>query len=241
MKKSILMAFLVSLFLMPGLVNGQKSSSQSLKNANNVNVQVRNLDSFNAIDVSGGLNVFITPGATQSIEVKTNGTNQDKIITLVKNSKLYVYVDKGIGYVKNTEIYITVVDLQSLEASGACDIKGLKSIYAKNFNLDVSGGSDIEFLLVAENAKFDISGAVDVNIEGSCHTADIKISGASDFNARKFKIEACNLSVSGASDVSLYVTGELAAEISGASDVDYSGNPTITSKQVSGSASLDAQ
>jgi len=149
---------------------------------------------------------------------------------------------------------ITVNDFK-LELSGASAIKG--DIKASSFHFELSGASSATLNTVspsyttevtgASNLKgtcsgdkmdFDISGASTVEMQGSTGTLNITASGASDFRGYDLQANTCKAEASGASSIKLSVTKDLDARASGASDIHYIGNATLSYIDVSGSSTV---
>jgi hypothetical protein len=84
----------------------------------------------------------------------------------------------------------------------------------------------------------NFSGASDLAISGSVGDAKIKVSGASDFKG--FSLNADNVEAisSGASSIQITALKSIKAVASGASDIEYKGNPGSISKSSSGASSI---
>jgi hypothetical protein len=66
----------------------------------------------------------------------------------------------------------------------------------------------------------------------------IEASGASDFKGYDLKTDYCDVNISGASGVQIWVNKELSAKASGASDVRYRGEGLIRDIKTSGASSV---
>lgn len=156
-----------------------------------------------------------------------------------------IYAQKGIK-----------TDKLSLIMSGGCDLE--LEMTARELSCVLSGGSDVELSgsvgtmsliasggsdlngknLNATDCKINVSGGSDVDISGEAHSLVITASGGSDLSATHFQVKKCKINVSGGSDASIKVSDELSMTASGASDIDYYGNPKITHKKVSKSCDV---
>ena len=61
-------------------------------------------ESFDAIEVHQGLDVFITQNDTESISVQADENLQDIIMTEVKDGVLHIYSEDNIGYAESKKI-----------------------------------------------------------------------------------------------------------------------------------------
>jgi hypothetical protein len=66
----------------------------------------------------------------------------------------------------------------------------------------------------------------------------VEMSGASQLEAEKLKSVNVSVDASGASRAHVFVSGELKADLSGASGVTYAGNPQNMEKRTSGASSV---
>jgi len=89
-----------------------------------------------------------------------------------------------------------------------------------------------------EDVRFEVSGASRLTLEGDGGDLRLDASGASQVDLSDFRVDNADLEVSGASQVTVYVTGRLDAEASGASHVGYLGNPRMGRVDSSGASSV---
>lgn len=207
------------------------------------NAEVRNVSSFNAIQLSNAFSVIITQGAEEGLAVSAN--NKDEIAnikTKVEGGILKIWYDSDKKWSRNNtklKAYISVKTLESIKASGACDVKIEGTLNAQNLNIDLGGASDISGNLnVSGQLKVDLSGASDLTITGLADNMDVDVNGASELKAYNFTVSNCSIEASGASSVQITVDKELSAQLSGASSVRYKGTAVIKDIKTSGASSI---
>jgi Putative auto-transporter adhesin, head GIN domain len=219
------------------------SSAIAQKTINDPHVEKRNVSGYHAIEISGGIDLYLSQGE-ESVAVSASETKyRDRIITEVKNGVLKIWYDYKSGISigwgsRKMKAYVSFKDLDKLEGSGGSDIIVDGSIKTTTLNLDVSGGSDFEGKVEANDLKVGASGGSDVKISGIVKKLDIDASGGSDFKGYELAADICNLQASGGSDVYVTINKELSADASGGSDVFYKGNGTIREVKSSGSANI---
>jgi hypothetical protein len=208
------------------------------------NAEIRNVSGFKGVSVSSAIDLFISQGNTEAVAVSAKETKvRDRIKTEVKDGILYISVegkgwkDWGTGDQK-MKAYVTVKDINKLEASGASDIKVSGSLKTDNLKLTLSGASDFEGTVNVKSIQINGSGASDVKISGSADQANIDMSGASDFKGYDFKVEYCKAEVSGAGENQVTVNKELDAEATGASSIRYKGDAVVKRSDTSGASSV---
>jgi hypothetical protein len=103
--------------------------------------------------------------------------------------------------------------------------------------VDVSGVSKVTANNIkTESFNLDISGAAKVELNGEANDLIIDASGASKINAENLKVANANVDVSGASHITVNATEEIKADASGASKINYVGEPKNVIKHTSGAS-----
>ncbi len=234
MKKILLLALLFATAL--------TSQAQVVHDAD---AEVRKVSgSFSGVDVSSAIDLYISQGNEQGVAISANDPKiKERIKTEVKNGVLHIWFDskgwdKWNMNNKKMKAYVTVTEINKLEASGACDVRVNGTLKAKSLKLSFSGASDFEGSVQVTDLQADASGASDIKITGSAVNARIDVSGASDFKGKSFKVDYCKASASGAADIDITVNKELEADASGGSDISYSGDGVIKKMDRSGGASI---
>ena len=225
-----------SLLFTMATANAQK---QVIKDAN---AQQRNLKGFNGIKVSHAFDVYISQGNEEGVVVSAKTDEfRDMITTTVENGVLKIgYSERGWKGNANRQlkVYVSVKDLNQLNASGACDLVITGTLKVKELKLDLSGASDLKGNIEGEFLNAELSGASDVTISGKVDGLKVEANGASDFKGYDLLTEKCEVKASGASDIKITVNKELNAEASGASGVSYKGAGVIRDIKTSGASNV---
>lgn len=226
---------LFSLLIVSGLI----FSASAQKTINDANAQKRNVSGFHAIEVSGGIDLFLSQGDEAVAISASKDEYRDKIITEVKNGVLKIWFDwksnlKIDWSNRKLKAYVSFKNLDGLEASGGSDVIVDGTINSTKLNLVISGGSDLKGKVESDDLKINASGGSDVNISGKAAKLTIQASGGSDFSGYDFAADICNVEASGGSDVHVTVNKELTANASGGSDVFYKGSGLIRDLKTGG-------
>jgi hypothetical protein len=216
-------------------------SASAQKTVNDANAEKRSVSGFHAIEVSGGIDLYLSQGE-EAVAVSASKTEfRDKIITEVKNGVLKIWFDWKNGIKFNWDnhklkAYVSVKSLDALRASGGSDIDVDGTIKATKLDMGISGGSDFKGSVETDELKIEASGGSDVSISGKATKLTIDVSGGSDFSGYDLASDICNVEASGGSDVRVMVNKELSADASGGSDVYYKGTGLIRDLKTSGSS-----
>jgi len=218
----------------------------SQKTINDPNAQKRTVSGFHAIEVSGGIDLYLSQG-DEAIAVSASDLKyRDKMITEVKDGVLKIYYEKedrhfNVDFTwrsRKLKAYVSAKTLDALNASGGSDIQIEEIFKSDKFNLEVSGGSDFHGKIDVNTLSAGASGGSDIIISGSAKSIKIDVSGGSDFKGSDFVVENCDVEASGGGDVSITVNKELSANASGGSDIRYKGTGLIRDIKSSGGGSV---
>jgi hypothetical protein len=227
---------LLSLFALSLLLTGCVSVLDFVKNgktiraSNTVMSETREASGFTAIDMRTAGRVVISQGESESLSIR----GSDNVVPLVKTS-----VQDGVLVIEMDEIIIVtdmkesnaltftigVKDLSALTVSGVGDVK-MDGLAASRFKLDMSGAGRIDISgLSVDSLSLTLSGAGDVTLSGEAASADILFSGAGVIDAADLKVQTADINLKGLGNATIWVTETLTGSISGAGNVEYSGNP----------------
>jgi hypothetical protein len=223
------------------LVTGFITNASAQKMINDANAQKRNVAGFHAIEVSGGIDLYLSQGE-EAVAVSAAKTEyRDKIITEVKDGVLKIWFDwkhssKFDWGNHKMKAYVSFKNIDRLEGSGGSDISIDGSIKVSKLAMEISGGSDFDGKVETGELEIHASGGSDVRISGKAERLTIDASGGSDFKGYDLASDICNVEASGGSDVQVTVNKELSANASGGSDVYYKGTGLIRDLKTSSSS-----
>ena len=219
------------------------SLSVAQKTINDPNAEKRNVNSFHAIDVSGGIDLYLSQG-DESVAVSASETKfRDRIKTEVKNGVLKIWYESNSNINiewgnRKLKAYVSFKNLDNLDASGGSDVSVEGTMKVNSLAMDLSGGSDFDGKVDMNDLKIDASGGSDVKISGTVKKLNVDASGGSDFKGYDLTADVCDVEASGGSDIYITVNKELNAEASGGSDIYYKGNGSVREMKSSGSSSI---
>ena len=217
-----------SLIILTGLI----VSVSAQKTVTDANAEKRNVSGFHAIEVSGGIDLYLSQGDEAVAVSAAKEENVARIVTEVRDgvlkiwfeSKTNVRIDWGNRKLK---AYVSFKNIDRLSGSGGSDITVDGTIKVAKLDLRISGGSDFNGKVEIDEMMVHASGGSDVAAEGKTSRLSIDASGGSDVKGYDLVTEICSVDASGGSDVHITVNKELSAKASGGSDVFYKGNGLI--------------
>jgi hypothetical protein len=219
---------------------------------------------FSNVQVGGGFEVEILP-SNQFSTVVTVPENWLKDLEVENtNGTLKVNFDWNDAFCSmlnvnhRPKLQISMPILNGLDISGAstASAKGFQS--TEDFKLAVSGASKVDFdmeaydtsmtvsgaskvtgQLKAHDVKINLSGASSTDVSGNAETINLQSSGASKASMDNFQVADARVELSGASHANTALNGKLDVFLSGASSLDYFGDPVIGQISVTGASSMN--
>jgi hypothetical protein len=224
----------------------------------NIVNKVYEFKDFKTIEISNAMQYDISQSEVFGISVSAHENILPYLDIHLSGSTLIVSMKSG--SFSNTDAKATIIlpELNRLTVSGASrgnarninsesDLQLVVSgasqldIDSKSDGADVniSGASRITGHLVAQDSHFKISGASRCELVGTTGTTYVEVSGASRFNSPDLVLGNANANVSGASHATINTVGVLNVDVTGASTLDYFGNPSLNKVNVNGASRLN--
>jgi Putative auto-transporter adhesin, head GIN domain len=223
------------------LVTGLITTVSAQKTINDPNAEKRNVSGFHAIEVGGGIDLYLSQGEEAVAVSASKNEYRARIKTEVKGGVLKIWYEWNSNLRfdwsnHKLKAYVSFKDIDRLEGSGGSDISVDGSIKVAKLAMEVSGGSDFDGKVETGELNIQASGGSDVRISGKTDRLIIDASGGSDFKGYDLASDICNVEASGGSDIQVTVNKELSANASGGSDVYYKGTGLIRDLKTSGSS-----
>lgn len=198
------------------------------------------VSSFHSIDIGGAFTIHLRRGLEPEVVAMAEPDQLDDLSVSVDRGELHVEMDNSLWFWGKSEeirLYITVTDLDQIEISGATSLTGANTLDATELSILCQGASEVDLKIDVTRLSVECNGASEVTLSGIARSAEIECNGASELSAIELQVERMKLEASGACQAEVYVTEDLEVEAHGASDVRYTGNPTVT-KDVSTASSV---
>ena len=194
------------------------SFNKKTKGSGSVAVETRDIKGFNGVDASGIFQVEIVAQKDFGVEVEADDNLIPFINTEVRNGILHIETKGKLATENGLKVRISAPDIESIDASGVSKVT-LTDL--KNAELRV-----------------DTSGASKIRVTGETGKISVNVSGASSVDADSLRAETADVDATGASRVSVFATGTLRADASGASKLVYGGDPKNIEKSTTGASSV---
>jgi hypothetical protein len=196
-----------------------KFAGRGIAGSGNRKTEKRDLKSFKAIDTRGAYEINVTCQKPASFEIEADDNILPLIKTEVHDGVLTVSNDERYNSAKAVVLRITLPELTEAISHGAGQI-----------NISDAAG---------EKLRLESLGAASVKATGKVKSVEISSTGAGEIDAANLQAEKAKVDVTGAASVEVYASDQLDVKVSGASSVEYSGNPKTVNKSVAGIGSVN--
>ncbi|OUR92334.1 DUF2807 domain-containing protein [Flavobacteriales bacterium 34_180_T64] len=236
----ILIATVLSLLMFS--CNFDLNLGTGVKGNGNVTTIERSIDGdFDAIEVSRGLDVYLTQSDTESLRVQADDNLHDIIMTEVVDNVLEIYADENIGSSRSKKVMLNFKDVSKITATSGSDVYSTNTIVAEELILTTTSGSDMELDIETEIADCTATSGSDLILSGSTNKLYAEATSGSDLKARDLVANICNASATSGADIIINTKEKLHASASSGGDIKYYGNPQNVEKKDSASGSIRKQ
>ncbi|HEX8656332.1 MAG TPA: head GIN domain-containing protein [Hymenobacter sp.] len=204
--------------------------------------EVRSVASFQAVEVSNGIELHLVAGQPQRVEASADTPEQlARLKTEVRDGVLKISFDRKLNevwgkknFVRNLRVNVTAASLTKLEASSGAKVEVVGSYATDNLQIGLSSGATLKADFTATTLKARVSSGGVATVTGKIQRLDVQASSGGVFKGGALQAAACDASASSGGNVDVAVQETLTAEASSGGDVRYSGSPKLTKHTSSG-------
>ncbi len=238
-KASIFTTFILLLFMFPACI----FMGPSIQGNGNVAEENRKTGEFDEIEVSRGMNVYISQGEFTKVIVRADENLMDAIETVTQDNKLIVRAKQNIRNAKSKKVFVTVPKISEITSSSGSNVYSETKLSAKNLEISTSSGSNmtleinvgnlessassgsnIKLQLNAENAEAEASAGSNIFIEGKTDAFSGKVSSGANIKAENLTCENCTAQASSGGNIWITANKELNGKVSSGGNVFYYGD-----------------
>lgn len=199
--------------------------------------EIRTLDTFHSIDVTGAMKIEYTQDQNQMLQIQSTQNYINNIQTEVRDSVLYITANMN----KYTPVTVALSspEIRNIEVAGASSFESKNTIEQRNMTINMAGAGNVDLDLHIDSLlKIETQGVSNVELQGQAYHADIKVAGASKVDAENLKTQMAKVNGAGGSKIKIWCEQDLKVQAYGASKVVYRGNPTISERIAVGASSI---
>lgn len=185
---------------------------------------------FDEIVATHKFELFITQGDDFDVRLYGREKDLDKVRLKQKGSTLELESRErrwlGTRNTRPIRVEITMPEIEKLTLEGACSVEAA-GFSGNDLELELEGASRADLDVVYDEIFVELSGSSDLILSGEANELIADLSGTSSLQALELEAERGDIDAGGASSAQVYITEDLNAEATGASDIQYKGNPDL--------------
>ena len=178
----------------------------------------RSVPAFQAVELAGTLEVDVTVGKAQTVQVSGEADLLAKVTTVVKDGVLVVDTERNMKRRHHLHVSVTVPALSSVALSGTGEMK-IAGIANQSFAMSLPGTGEL-------------------SVTGSTSSLRVVVDGTGQISAKDLAARSAKVEVNGTGSATLRVTESLEANVTGTGSIDVHGKPARVKKSVSGVGSI---
>ncbi|NUP84230.1 MAG: DUF2807 domain-containing protein [Burkholderiaceae bacterium] len=193
----------------------------------------RSVAGFEAVAVTGGIDLHISQGAQEQVQVRAQSELMPLLETVVENRDdrptLVIRWKKGTrARVKSTpQVDVTVQRLTSVSSAGSSDIV-VEPLESAALRVAIAGSGDVMLKgLTGQDLQVKIAGSGDFKAAGQVERLKIGVSGSGDVRTEDLRADDVAISIAGSGDAAVQALKTLNVSIAGAGDITYRGDPQV--------------
>lgn len=203
----------------------------------------RQVGNYDRISVSHVIKATLVPGNEGELVLEGEENLLEHVVTEVSGNRLTLKAESGYQLEpsrgsEGIRIRVPVEDLMALEVSGAAEVSGQGAFSFPLLEIEGSGAGEMDLELRSTRLEVEVSGACEVTLRGTADRLEIDGSGASELKAYGLQAREVEARLSGSADARVSVEQTLRAQVSGAGDLHYRGNPEKLESRASGAGNV---
>ncbi|MDZ4711835.1 MAG: head GIN domain-containing protein [bacterium] len=210
--------------------------AQKVKGNGNIIKETKTVSPFTSIKMEGVLNVFLSQGTSENIIVEADQNLMSYIETYVIGSQLVINTKEEVEIKSSTKmnVYVTLVDINSIEISGVGNMITDSKLKLGNLTLVSSGVGDVVLNLDCSNLKADINSVGNVELTGTVRNVEIDNNGVGNVKAFDLMANVLKIQNNGVGNAEVNSAGEIYIDLNGIGNVSYKGDAIVKMLNVNG-------
>lgn len=196
---------------------------------------------FKTIEVSRGLDVYLTQSDNESITVEADENLHEIIVTTVEEGVLKIYADENIASSESQKVMVNFKHISKITSTSGSDVYGTNVITEDELELKTTSGSDMELEVNANTITCKATSGSDLKISGKTKKLNAEATSGSDIKAGDLIALSSKVKATSGADITVNTSEELIAKATSGGDIKYYGNPEKVEKNDSASGNIKKQ
>jgi len=196
------------------------------------------LPTFERIEVSGSMYVYLREDSVQKVEVELESNLVGDLNKSVTNGKWRIDFDKCVNERKRVNVFISMPRLKEIRLDGSGEVTSQTDFHGGDLVVQLNGSGKIDLSTFYSNILVSTNGSGNVALKGKSSSLNATISGSGEQHLFGLTSDEGNVEINGSGEMELNISKSLIAKISGSGKVRYKGLPTVSSS-IDGSGSVE--
>lgn len=142
---------------------------------------------FDKVIVSSGINVTVSQGSTNQVEVETDDNLIKFVATKVENGILIIKIDGNVSFMSTINVHVTANSFSGLKASGSATISTKNTLSGNKIDIQTSNGSEINAVLEFDKVNCQASSGSTIIVAGKTKQLYTDSSSGSEIDTNKLE------------------------------------------------------
>ncbi len=186
----------------------------------------RGLPPFEAISVTGGIEVILESGDSERASIKTWGIDVEKVDLFVKGKTLKIQL-LNLSKLddRDVKVYVTYKEIKGVRATAGARVYGRDIIRADNFVVRVGSGgfADLEVETNSLEARAGEGGVIEIS--GNSDTVDVNASTGGRYEGYDLEANRTHAKASTGGEITVVAHESLDASANTGGSIHYRGQP----------------
>lgn len=223
MKRKLVLALLSFPLLLSSCI-----FSPTIKGNGNVVTQEREVDLFDEIKASRGINLYLTQGESTSLVIEADENLLEVIETEVAGDELIIRSTANVKNAKSYKVFVTAPEFEVIKGLAGCNIFSETELSANELELRASAGSNFNLEINAQTVDVSASAGSNMKLKGLAEDFYGKASSGSNIKAEDLKTKNAEAKVSSGANIWITANNRLEAGANSGGNIFYAGEPTDT-------------
>jgi len=197
------------------------------------NAQERKVETFHALRVSTGIEVYLVQGDEEKVVVSADEvSHRDRIRTEVTGGVLHIYYDaetfKWGRIIRSTlKAYVSIKSIDGLNVASGARVNVDGTLKSPNLDMRFSSGGKFKGRVEAGTLMLDGSSGSRADVSGTASSLKAEVSSGSHLDGFDLSAVRCDVSASSGAHINISVEKEMEASAHSGGHVNYQGNGVI--------------
>jgi len=189
------------------------------------------LPAFTGIVVEGAMDVHVTRGTEQAVELEGQSNITALVTTEVRNGVWHINTSTCTTTDEPFVVHIRIPRIERITIEGSGDVTADSVFGAGSTVFTVKGSGDLVARdLREQRLMVTVKGSGDVALYGTTGHLDADVHGSGSLRAAGLSAAHAEVAVQGSGDVELTPVEDLDATVMGSGNIRYRGQPKVTSR-----------